>query len=411
MLSDDLPWTTPMMDDEFSDMEEVPGDDMDDYYVDETTAQIQHSLLFLSTRVSPLDSCYSHYSVNSYYSHHSLALYVGSCSIEWCSVYLHSTSHSVTHAPRRLVLHSLCRTPITQSTRAPSTYASPLTPLTYSPSTRLTPSTHAPLTLTPPLSPLTTWSDTLAPVTIQPRVGPTLPVPESLIDIFNLFFTKNFLHGIVDEVCKTTRTVWQVDTDNPTRAKGIHGILYPHGNKQTLLFEDGIHPFTTQSRSRFRNIVRIFKLRQRRHTSIERLSETRLTWKSSSWHGPSISQGQWALQHSPWDCSGWGNDKILREIVLWNQSNRVSRCGCWLTVTLATSVCTLVGVTRLRKASVVEPSSPSQSHSVPPCLLWQLFHLWAALSRRNLCLWNDEDRRGFPTALKQVKFKQRYFYV
>ena len=47
-----------------------------------------------------------------------------------------------------------------------------------------------------------TWSDTLTPVTIQPftsPVGPTIPIPESPIGIFKLFFTEDVLQAIVDE--------------------------------------------------------------------------------------------------------------------------------------------------------------------------------------------------------------------
>ena len=54
----------------------------------------------------------------------------------------------------------------------------------------------------PPTVSPTSWSTTLNRVTIKPftsPVGPTVPIPESPVEIFNLFFTDDILQTIVDE--------------------------------------------------------------------------------------------------------------------------------------------------------------------------------------------------------------------
>ena len=69
-----------------------------------------------------------------------------------------------------------------------------------SPSPQSSPSPSVPTSPTPPCAPV--WTNTLNPVTIQPftsPVGPTVPIPESPVDVFDLFFTDDILQKTVEE--------------------------------------------------------------------------------------------------------------------------------------------------------------------------------------------------------------------
>lgn len=153
---------------------------------------------------------------------------VDSCPLTLCRLMLSYSSSTQAHLlPPLTHAHSL----LTDAhVIGPSTHAHPLS-VNSRPSIlcrlmpthslrQLTPthslSTHAyPLTCStsalpsvPPTIP-SNWSNTLAPVTIQPftSVGSTVQIPDSPIDIFNIFFTEDFLQGIVEESNRYARQV------------------------------------------------------------------------------------------------------------------------------------------------------------------------------------------------------------
>ena len=74
--------------------------------------------------------------------------------------------------------------------------STPHSPLLTSPATSASPDSSHPGSLPP------TWTSNLKPVTItlfQSAVGPTMPISDSPLGVFQLFFTTPLLQTIVDE--------------------------------------------------------------------------------------------------------------------------------------------------------------------------------------------------------------------
>ena len=447
LLSDDEDFALddenkPMMagsDDEFSDMEVVPDDEDD---VDEALAQVEppspvHSPLSPSTSPSafPADSSLSP-STNAHPLSPSTHTPLSP------STHAHPVSQ-LTHAPP--LSRSTHAPPLSRSTHAPplspSTHAAPLSPSIH---TVTPPSTHTVTAPAPPTVPLTvppTWSHTLTPVTIQPftsPVGPTVPIPESPMDIFSLCFTEHFLQGIVGESNRYAQQVmgqerfyrWTKITLPELRA--YMGFCNLMGINKLPCIEDywrrdpSLHysPIADRiTRDRFRDITRYCHfvnndtLIPRGSPGHDRLGKVRpvmshLSAKFSELYNP---HRETAVDEAMIKFQGRSSLKqlympmkpIKRGIKVWVLADSHTGYFCKFQVYTGRGDSPEKGLGSRVVKSLMEPLK--KFHHVYFDNFFTSEQLLVDLERDGIyaCGTPRKDRRGFPPALKQVKFKQR----
>ena len=85
------------------------------------------------------------------------------------------------------------------------------------------------------------WSEQLAPVTIKPftcHVGPTVAIPDSPLEVSELFFTADLQQKIVDELCQAGNggcPLQLMDKDYQGGAESLYRLFHLDGDQSITI--------------------------------------------------------------------------------------------------------------------------------------------------------------------------------